>query len=133
MSEAGLVTPDIEERPSVGLKPGAHRRVLAGHPWVYSNEVEMTAAARSLAPGSIVRVLAHDGRALGVAMFNPASLISARLLDRDPLGPRMGTHRIIRGGAWSEGPSLCRSAARDKCQPDYSVVIIGCRIVDCAV
>jgi 23S rRNA (cytosine1962-C5)-methyltransferase len=71
-------------RPIVRLKPGAHRRTLLGHPWVYSNEVVMDAAAKSLPPGSIVALAADDGRPLGAAMFNARPLISARLLSSDP-------------------------------------------------
>jgi formylglycine-generating enzyme required for sulfatase activity len=51
--------------------------------------------------------------------------------EEDPAGPRQGTHRVIRGGAWSEAPALCRSAARDKCVPSYRVVLIGFRVVMC--
>ena len=31
---------------------GRHRRAEGGHPWIYSNEVRMDAAAKALAPGS---------------------------------------------------------------------------------
>jgi 23S rRNA (cytosine1962-C5)-methyltransferase len=72
------------ERPVILLKGGEHRRVAAGHPWVFSNEVVMDAAAKAIAPGSVVSVASHDGRVLGTALFNPHSLIAARLLSRDP-------------------------------------------------
>src|SRR5215813_6055343 len=72
------------ERPTVSLRKGAQRRVLAGHPWIYSNEIEMTPAVKALAAGSLVRVKAEDGRAIGTALFNPHSLIAGRLLDADP-------------------------------------------------
>jgi len=70
-------------RPVIALKPGAHRRAMAGHPWVYANEIAMDGAAKALPPGSLVRLVAHDGRTLGVATFNPHALISARLVSRD--------------------------------------------------
>jgi 23S rRNA (cytosine1962-C5)-methyltransferase len=70
--------------PILRLKAGAHRRPLLGHPWIYSNEVAMDAAAKALPPGGIVSILANDGRSLGTAMFNPRPLISARLLSTDP-------------------------------------------------
>jgi 23S rRNA (cytosine1962-C5)-methyltransferase len=70
-------------RPAVTLKSGEHKRVLAGHPWIYSNEVGMDAVARALVPGSLVRLLSNDGRPIGTAMFNPRTLIAARLLSRD--------------------------------------------------
>ncbi|HET6221551.1 MAG TPA: RlmI/RlmK family 23S rRNA methyltransferase, partial [Dongiaceae bacterium] len=74
-------------RPAVALKRGEQKRVLGGHPWIYSNEVVMDAAAKALAPGSIVRLVGHDGRAIGAAMFNPRPLIAARLLSRDADAP----------------------------------------------
>jgi formylglycine-generating enzyme required for sulfatase activity len=51
--------------------------------------------------------------------------------EEDPEGPRKGTARVIRGGAWSECPAFCRSACRDKCAQDYRVALIGCRVVLC--
>ncbi len=60
------------------------KRAEAGHPWIYSNEVQMDAATHLLPPGTIVTLRRPDGTALGVAMFNPHSLLAARLLDRDP-------------------------------------------------
>lgn len=72
------------DRPTVQLRKGAQRRALAGHPWIYSNEIEMAPAVKALPPGSVVRIKAEDGRALGTAIFNPHSLIAGRLLDPDP-------------------------------------------------
>ena len=69
---------------TVLLKRGAQRRMERGHPWAFSNEVEMDGAAKALAPGTPVRLAAHDGTALGVAIFNPHSLIAARRLDPSP-------------------------------------------------
>ncbi|MFZ5791520.1 MAG: class I SAM-dependent rRNA methyltransferase [Pseudomonadota bacterium] len=72
------------ERPTVTLRKGAQRRALAGHPWVYSNEIEMRRETKALPAGRVVRLMAEDGRPIGAAMFNPHSLIAARILDRDP-------------------------------------------------
>jgi 23S rRNA (cytosine1962-C5)-methyltransferase len=71
-------------RPTVTLRKGAQRRALAGHPWIYSNEIEMAPAAKALPAGTVVRVKAEDGRPIGTALFNPHSLIAGRLLDADP-------------------------------------------------
>jgi 23S rRNA (cytosine1962-C5)-methyltransferase len=71
-------------RPVVRLLAGRHKRVRDGHPWAYSNEISMDAAAKKLAPGTLVALEAANGEPLGLAMFNPRSLIAARLLDRDP-------------------------------------------------
>jgi 23S rRNA (cytosine1962-C5)-methyltransferase len=72
------------ERPAVTLKGGEHRRVAAGHPWVFSNEVIMDARTKAIPPGSVATVTSYDGRALGTGLFNPHSLIAARLLSREP-------------------------------------------------
>ncbi|HUC67760.1 MAG TPA: class I SAM-dependent rRNA methyltransferase [Stellaceae bacterium] len=74
---------DPKTRPIIMLQPGRHRRAEAGHPWVYSNEVQMDAAAKALPPGSLVTLRNAGGDPLGVASFNPHTLVSARLFDRD--------------------------------------------------
>ncbi len=74
---------DPKTRPTITLQPGRHRRAEAGHPWVYSNEVTMDAAAKALPPGTLVSLRSAGGDALGVASFNPHTLVSARLLERD--------------------------------------------------
>ena len=70
--------------PIVKLAAGRDRRVLGGHPWVYSNEVAPDPTLASLEAGSLVRVEAAGGQALGTATYNPKTLIAARLLSRDP-------------------------------------------------
>ena len=78
-------------RPVVNLLPGGHRRAEGGHPWIYSNEIQMDAAAKAIPPGGLVTLKRADSRPLGVAMFNPHTLLAARLLDRDtarPIGRR---------------------------------------------
>ena len=72
------------DRPLIRLAPGRHKRIRAGHPWAYSNEIAMTREAKALPPGSIVRLLDSADGPLGAAMFNPRPLISARLLASDP-------------------------------------------------
>ena len=98
---APAATPDDDPaaRPVVTLLPGGHRRAEGGHPWIYSNEVQMDAAAKALLPGGLVTVKRADGRALGVAVFNPHTLLAARLLDRDaarPIGRRFLLRRLER-------------------------------------
>ena len=66
---------------TIRLKPRQGKRVRAGAPWVFSNEVEMTAQAKALAPGALVNVAGDDGREFGTGYFNPNSLIAVRLLD----------------------------------------------------
>lgn len=70
--------------PAVRIQPGRHKRAQFGHPWIYSNEIEMDKAAKALPPGSIVRVTDAGGQPLGTATFNPHTLIACRMLSRDP-------------------------------------------------
>jgi 23S rRNA (cytosine1962-C5)-methyltransferase len=69
--------------PSIKLLPGHDRRFRAGSPWIYSNEIVMDAATRGLEPGGLVRIMAPNANIMGVAYFNPHSLIAARLLTRN--------------------------------------------------
>ena len=70
--------------PIIKLTPGHAKRARAGHPWVFSNEIAMDQAAKALPRGSVVVVEDAGGEKLGVAIFNPNSLIAARFLTRDP-------------------------------------------------
>jgi len=72
------------KRPTVTLLPGRHKRVAAGHPWAFSNEIAMDNTAKRVTPGALVQLAAQDGTRLGAATFNPHSLIAARILDPDP-------------------------------------------------
>jgi 23S rRNA (cytosine1962-C5)-methyltransferase len=94
-----LAADDPASRPSVVLLPGRHRRAEGGHPWIFSNEIRMGAETKALAPGTLVTLRRADASALGVAMFNPHTLLAARLLDRDaarPIGRRFFARRIER-------------------------------------
>src|SRR3546814_6935845 len=72
--------PDL---PSVTVKPHGQKRLDHGHPWVYSNEVEMDAAAKAVPPGGLVRLCDAQGRYRATAFFNRHPLIAARVLTRD--------------------------------------------------
>jgi 23S rRNA (cytosine1962-C5)-methyltransferase len=69
------------ELPALRLKRNEDRRLHAGHLWIFSNEVDtQQTPLPKFKPGELVRVLAHNDRALGLAYVNPKSLISARML-----------------------------------------------------
>ena len=70
--------------PSVLMRAGEDRRVRAGHPWAFSNEILMDAETRALPAGSLAILRAPGGDALGLVTFNPHSLIAARILSPDP-------------------------------------------------
>ena len=72
------------ERPLLRLLPGHGRRLKAGHPWAYSNEIALRPEHRALPPGLPVRLEGDDGWRFGTFGFNPHSLIAGRMLDRDP-------------------------------------------------
>jgi 23S rRNA (cytosine1962-C5)-methyltransferase len=67
--------------PLLRLRPREGRRARAGAPWVYSNEVALDAVAKTLAPGSLVRLEGDDGKDFGIGYFNPKSLIAVRLFE----------------------------------------------------
>ncbi|HEY4133993.1 MAG TPA: class I SAM-dependent rRNA methyltransferase [Alphaproteobacteria bacterium] len=69
--------------PVIRLQPKRDQRARFGHPWVYSNEIAMTAEAKALPAGTPVRLEAPNGEPLGVGLFNPRSLIAIRMLSRD--------------------------------------------------
>lgn len=71
----------MSAHPTIRLKPKEGRRLRAGAPWAFSNEIAMSAAAKALKPGSVVNVEGDDGHPLGTGYFNPGSLIGVRMLD----------------------------------------------------
>ena len=78
---------EAADRPTIRLLAGHAKRLRAGHPWIFSNEIAMDAAAKALEPGTLARVIDAGGEALVCATFNPHSLIAARVVDRDPEAP----------------------------------------------
>lgn len=90
--------------PQITLKPHGAKRLRRGHPWVYSNEVEMNAAAKAVPPGGLVALHDGEGGYQGTAFFNRHPLIAARLLtrkrgtpiDRDFLAARLKRALAIR-------------------------------------
>jgi 23S rRNA (cytosine1962-C5)-methyltransferase len=96
------VTNRVPHRLTLRLRPGHDRRLRAGHPWVFSNELDWSADMRQLPPGVLVRLEAAGGRPEGTFMFNPRSLIAARRLSRDPeavIDREFAAGRLERAGA----------------------------------
>src|ERR1044071_2971210 len=74
--------------PPLRLKRNEDRRLSAGHLWVFSNEVDTDKTPlTAFQPGDIVRVVSDRDRFMGFAYVNPNSLISARILGRNPEYP----------------------------------------------
>ena len=75
-------TPDTPEN-LIKMLAGKHKRARLGHPWIFSNEIEMTQTVKVLPAGSAVRFIDASGASLGTGFFNPHSLIAGRLMSRD--------------------------------------------------
>jgi 23S rRNA (cytosine1962-C5)-methyltransferase len=73
---------EAAQLPVLRLKRNEDRRLHAGHLWIFSNEVDTgQTPLPKFKAGELVRVLAHNDRALGLAYVNPKSLIAARMLE----------------------------------------------------
>ncbi len=69
--------------PPLKLKAREDRRLRAGHEWIFSNEIDVSATALgAFGHGEFVNVLDHGGTPLGTAVVNPSSLICARMVSR---------------------------------------------------
>jgi 23S rRNA (cytosine1962-C5)-methyltransferase len=67
--------------PTLKLKPNAKPRVLAGHPWVFANEVEALLPAEQ--DGEIVECRDRADRFLGTGVYNSKSQIIWRRFSRE--------------------------------------------------
>ena len=85
MSQAGTVR----------LRKTKARRVQAGHPWIFSNEIATVEGGPQA--GEIVSVYLAGGEPLGRGFYHPHSLIAVRLLTRDlgePVGEALFSRRL---------------------------------------
>jgi 23S rRNA (cytosine1962-C5)-methyltransferase len=64
------------------LKAGMDRRFRAGHPWVYSNELQ--GSPKGIQPGDPIELHDAGGKFLARGYGSPVSLIAFRALSRDP-------------------------------------------------
>lgn len=77
------------------LKSKADRRFRAGHPWVYSNELQES--PKGIEPGELVELQDAGGKFLARGFGNPHSLIAFRALSRDPAVTEPGSpERLLR-------------------------------------
>lgn len=87
-SQPDIAAPSGRALPPLVLKRDEERRLQAGHLWIFSNEVDVVKSPlTAFEPGAHVEVHSSQGRFLGYAYVNPKTLISARLLSRDPDHP----------------------------------------------
>ena len=66
---------------SVYLKKGEEKRIIAGHPWVYANEVLKIEGKDK--NGSLATVFTQDGKFIGKGYINHLSKILVRIFIRD--------------------------------------------------
>ena len=100
----------MSAHPAIRLKAKQGRRLRLGAPWAFSNEIEMSAAAKALQPGSVVNVVGDDGQPFGTFYFNPNSLIALRRLDDTPdsvpdesfFAARIARARALRDALYAE-------------------------------
>lgn len=84
--------------PVLKLRKNEDRRIKAGHLWIFSNEINTKETPfDTFDAGELVDVRSHNNKSLGIAYVNPASLICARMMSRDPKHPpgqSLLVHRI---------------------------------------
>ena len=84
--------------PLLRLKRGEERRLLAGHLWVFSNEVDTDSTPLGqFVPGAVVELRSQRDAFLAYAYVNPHALICARILSRDaaqPVGAELIERRL---------------------------------------
>lgn len=109
--------------PSLKLKPNAKPRVLAGHPWVFGNEVEALLPAEY--DGEVVECRDRADRFLGTGVYNSKSQIVWRRFSRERAALnaaylRGAVSRAVarREGAGAEGrePGDRRPGPGDRCR-----------------
>jgi 23S rRNA (cytosine1962-C5)-methyltransferase len=90
------------DHPVLRLKKNQDRRIRAGHPWIFSNEVD--AVEGEPGDGAIVDVVDSRGAYLGRGYVNRHSLIAVRLLtrSRDAIDAHFFRKRIGRAVAYRE-------------------------------
>ena len=71
----------MEQHKKIVLKKNEERRILRGHQWIFSNEIQSVAGEP--ASGESVDILRCDGKRLGSGFYNPHSLIAVRVLSHD--------------------------------------------------
>jgi len=76
------------------LKKHKEKRLLTGHQWIFSNEIQKT--TNDIQAGEIVEILRSDEKFLGLGFYHPNSLIAVRFLtkEKEPIDFRFFEKRI---------------------------------------
>lgn len=71
--------------PTLKLRKDQERRILAGHLWIYSNEIDTKETPlKQFSAGQMVAIHSHRNKWVAHAYINPHSLITARVISRHP-------------------------------------------------
>ena len=91
--------PPVSQPVTLFLRSGKDRPVRLGHPWVFSGAIRDLDP--TLPPGTIGRLCAADGAALGVGYVNPRCTIAVRLLSRrdEPVDAAFVARRVAAAAA----------------------------------
>lgn len=74
----------MTKQQKVYLKKGEERRLLQGHLWVFSNEIDAKhSPLKSFSKGEIVNVYSTAQQFIGKGYINPHSLIAIRILSKE--------------------------------------------------
>jgi 23S rRNA (cytosine1962-C5)-methyltransferase len=122
--------------PSLKLKPNAKPRVLAGHPWVFANEVEALLPAEY--DGEVVECRDRADRFLGTGIYNSRSQIVWRRFSRERAALnaaylRGAVERAVarREGARGEGGGIADTRVAQSWEPipnsQLPITPAGCR------
>jgi len=88
----------MQKLPTLKLGKDQERRLLAGHAWIYSNEIDAKETPlKSFSAGEQVAVVSQRGKWIGNAYINPHALICARVVSTEinkMLGEELLTERI---------------------------------------
>ena len=89
--------------PSILLKPGKERRLLAGHAWVYAGEIAKLTGA--VPDGGAVDIRDHKERFLGRGLLNRQSQISVRrfTMNKEEIDRLFFRRRITAANAYRSG------------------------------
>jgi len=98
------------------LRQGADRRIRAGHPWIFSNELSQSPKGHP--PGAPVVLLDFKGGFLASGYGNPHSLIAFRALsfdsrEQEAATPEFLVHRLVK--TWWQRKSLGFNASFRLC------------------
>ena len=88
------------------------RRLVAGHPWIYADDVSAVEAE----PGALVSVHAPDGVPMAWALYSSESRIRLRLVSRGATAPDRASWRARAEAAVAHRRALGLLGARDACR-----------------